>query len=124
MLVIFVYTCTLAYPHIKNKRKEWKENYPDVNHGLPRWLSDKESACQTGDMDLIPGSGSSLEKEMATHSRILVWEVPRTEEPGYSPWGRTELNTIEATWHSRMHARIREKCEVWYRKQRSALPSA
>ena len=23
-----------------------------------------------------------LEKEMATHSSILAWEVPRTEEPG------------------------------------------
>ena len=21
-------------------------------------------------------------KEMATHSRILVWEIPRTKEPG------------------------------------------
>ena len=27
---------------------------------------------------------------MATHSSILVWETPRTEEPGglYSSWGR------------------------------------
>ena len=24
----------------------------------------------------------SLEKEMATHSNILVWEIPRTEEFG------------------------------------------
>ena len=23
-----------------------------------------------------------VEKEMATHSNILVWEIPRTEEPG------------------------------------------
>ena len=23
-----------------------------------------------------------LEKEMATHSSILVWEIPRAEEPG------------------------------------------
>ena len=23
-----------------------------------------------------------LEKEMATHSRILAWKIPRTEEPG------------------------------------------
>ena len=27
-----------------------------------------------------------LEKEMATHSSILAWRIPRTEEPvGYSP---------------------------------------
>ena len=24
----------------------------------------------------------SLEKEMATHSIILVWEIPKTEKPG------------------------------------------
>ena len=23
-----------------------------------------------------------LEKEMATHSNMLTWEIPRTEEPG------------------------------------------
>ena len=28
------------------------------------------------------------EKEMATHSSILAWRIPLTEEPGcYSPWG-------------------------------------
>ena len=31
---------------------------------------------------LIPGSGRSLEKEMATHSSILAWEIPWTEDPG------------------------------------------
>jgi len=30
----------------------------------------------------IPGSGRSAEKEMATHSSILAWEIQRTEEPG------------------------------------------
>ena len=33
---------------------------------LPRWLSRKESACSVGDLCSIPGSGRSLEKEMAT----------------------------------------------------------
>ena len=28
------------------------------------------------------GEEDPLEKEMATHSSILVWEIPRTEEPG------------------------------------------
>ena len=28
------------------------------------------------------GQGDSLEKEMATHSRIAAWEIPGTEEPG------------------------------------------
>ena len=29
------------------------------NNGLPRWLTDKESACQAGDLDLTPGLGRS-----------------------------------------------------------------
>ena len=28
------------------------------------------------------GQEDLLEKEMATHSRILAWEIPWTEEPG------------------------------------------
>ena len=33
-----------------------------------------------------------LEKEMATHSSILVWEIPWKEEPvGYSPWGHKRV---------------------------------
>ena len=37
------------------------------------------------------GWEDSLEKGMATHSSILDWRIPWTEEPGdYSPWGRKE----------------------------------
>ena len=35
-----------------------------------------------------------LEKEMATHSSILAWEIPSTEEPGgYILMGPQELDT-------------------------------
>ena len=30
----------------------------------------------------IPGWEDPMEKEMATHSSILTWETPWTEEPG------------------------------------------
>ena len=30
----------------------------------------------------IPGLGKSLEEEMATHSSILAWEIPWTEQSG------------------------------------------
>ena len=33
-------------------------------------------------MSSIPGSGSSPGGGMATHSSILAWEIPWTEEPG------------------------------------------
>ena len=38
-----------------------------------------------------------LEKEMATHSSILAWRIPRTEEPGklFSPRGHKESNMTE-----------------------------
>ena len=40
------------------------------------------NAEDTGEADLIPGSGGPLEKEMATHFSVLAWEIPWTEEPG------------------------------------------
>ena len=42
------------------------------------------------------GWEDSLEKEMATHSCILVWEILWTEKPvGYSPVGHKELEMTE-----------------------------
>jgi len=40
-----------------------------------------ESACNAGDPGLIPGQEDSLEKGIATHSSILAWGIPWTEEP-------------------------------------------
>ena len=51
-------------------------------YGLPWWLIGNEYACSEGDQGSIPGSGTSPEKKMATHSSILAWEIPWTEEPG------------------------------------------
>ena len=42
----------------------------------------KESAWNRGDAGWITGSGRILKKGMATHSSILVWKIPWTEEPG------------------------------------------
>ena len=39
----------------------------------------------------------ALEKEMATHSSVLVWRIPGTGEPGGLPsMGHTESDTTEA----------------------------
>ena len=41
-----------------------------------------------------------LEEGTATHSSILGWRIPWTEEPGgYSPWGCQESDTTEAAEH-------------------------
>ena len=40
----------------------------------------------------------ALEKEMATHSSVLAWRIPRMGETGgLPPMGRTESDTTEAT---------------------------
>ena len=46
----------------------------------------------------IPGSGRSLEEGTATHSSILAWRIPWTEEPGgLQPIRHTESDTSEIT---------------------------
>ena len=52
--------------------------------GFPGGSDSKESAYNEGDPGSIPGSGRPL-KGMATHSSILAWEIPWTEEPGRLP---------------------------------------
>ena len=48
------------------------------------------------------GQKDTLEKEMATHSSIIAWEIPETEEPGrlYSPWvTRVRYNLVTKSPH-------------------------
>ena len=48
----------------------------------------KNMPAMQENQDSIPGSGRLLEKEMATHSSILPWEIPWTEETsGLQPIG-------------------------------------
>ena len=53
--------------------------------GLLWWLRGEESACNagaTGDVGSTLGEKDPLEEGMATHSSILAWRIPWTEEPG------------------------------------------
>ena len=58
--------------------------------GLPQWLSSKEPTCNAGDPeDMVSetwvrslGQEDPLEEDTATHSSILLWRIPGTEEPG------------------------------------------
>ena len=40
------------------------------------------NAGDVRDMSLTPGTEDHLEKGKATHSSILAWRIPWTEEPG------------------------------------------
>ena len=44
----------------------------------------QESACNAGvaDVGSLPGREDYLEESVATHSSILAWRIPWTEEPG------------------------------------------
>ena len=56
---------------------------------FPGGSDGKESACKAGGLvqeDL-------LEKEMATHSRMLVWRIPWTEKPG-----RLHFHGVAKSW--------------------------
>ena len=61
-------------------------------------LANEEDAGHSGS---VPEPGRSLKEEMATHSSLLAWRIPRTEEPGgLQPTGsqsRTRLSTQAAT---------------------------
>ena len=43
--------------------------------GFPCGSAGKESACNVGDLGLIPGLEDPLEKQTATHSSILAWRM-------------------------------------------------
>ena len=50
--------------------------------GLPGGSDGKESASMQETQVQSLGWGDPLEKAMATHSSILAWEIPWTEETG------------------------------------------
>ena len=53
------------------------------------------------------GREDPLEKKMATHSSVLAWRLPRTEESGeLQSVGRKGLDMIEAIWRAHMHTQL------------------
>ena len=48
----------------------------------PGGLVLKNLPANAGDLGFSPGLKDPLEKEMETHSSILAWDIPWTEEPG------------------------------------------
>ena len=66
---------------IKNRLHHSRHMLSNMNK--PKQGSDgKESACSVGDRFWSLGQEDSLEQELAAHSSILVWRIPRAEEPG------------------------------------------
>ena len=61
----------------------------------------KNPPVNAGDVGSITGLGRSPEKEMAIHSTILAWKIPRTEEPGgLQPMGSQTVRHDLVTNHT------------------------
>ena len=58
------------------------------------------------------GREDPLEEEMATHSNVLTWKTPWTEEPGRLQWwGHKESDTTE---HACMHIHVSADTNQWF----------
>ena len=77
-LLLLIIDTTYWFPIMKH------EDFAPSNiiMSFPSGSAVKKPPANTGGMGSIPGSERSLQKEMATHSSILAWEIPWTEEPG------------------------------------------
>ena len=104
-----------SFSNVGTGRNEWvqqlsssgtSEIYFKLTH-FAGGSDSKASAYTVGDLGSIPGSGRSPGEEMATHSRILTWKIPRTEEPGglqgVAELDRTELLHFHFLSHSKYH---------------------
>ena len=69
--------------------------FPKLLSGFPGGLDGKKSACNPGDLGSISGLEDPLEKGMTTHSNLLAWEIPQTEEP----WGLQSMG-LQRIGHS------------------------
>ena len=76
-----------------------------VETGLPWWLSSKESACNEGDLGLMPGSGRSSGGGHGNPVFLPGESHGQRSLVGYSSQGRKKSDTTEATEHARMHSR-------------------
>ena len=70
-----------------------------VSYGLPRGTKPFHlMLLLILSSSLITGSCGFIEhftREMATHSSVLAWRIPRRNLVGYSPWGRKEQDMTE-----------------------------
>ena len=90
---LFHYTLSLVNSPSFFHKFHSSQFYLCVNHSfiIPFTLNEdgKEYVCNAEDPGLIPCQEDPLEKERATHPSILLWRIPRTEEPGglqSMPW--------------------------------------
>ena len=83
--------------HKKAGSLTWIFSYIAFNLGLPRWLNSKRICLPMQEAQMWVwslGWEDPLEKEMTTHSSILAWRIPWSEEPG-----RPQSMEVQRTGH-------------------------
>ena len=65
----------------KHNDKNGQENFEEMEQGPSDSLQWTVMVSKE-DLALVPSTMLDLEKEMATHSSVLAWRIPGTEEPG------------------------------------------
>ena len=91
-----------------NWTEEWNKNYALL--GFPGGSVGRESACNVGDLGLIPGLDDPLEEGMATHSSILAWRIPMDRGAW---WAAVHGVTKSWTWTEWLSTHIRLKFLVF-----------
>ena len=79
-----------------------------IHVGFPGGSDGKESAHNMGDLGSIPGREDPLGKGMATHSSILGWEIPWTEEPG----GLQSIVFQNHCWRVTAAMKLKDACSL------------
>ena len=74
---VFLYVPVLRTPGLGSVKRDFRASLVTQTVKTPPAM--KEMWVQS------PGQQDSLEEEMATHSSILAWRIPGTEEPGGLP---------------------------------------
>ena len=71
--------------------------YSSSHMGFPGGSDSKESACNAGDLDSIPGLGRSPGRGHGNPLQYSCLENPHGQRSlvGYSPWGRKESDITE-----------------------------
>ena len=72
----------------------------------------KNLPAKAREANSIPGWGRSPGQEMATHSRILAWKIPWTEESGgLQSMGSQSLTRLNTPAHTQTQTRKDRKTE-------------
>ena len=108
---------SIGSQRVEHDRSNLEHTYARIKHlltwalGFPGSSDGKASAYNAGDLGSIPGWEDPLEKELATHSSILAWKIPWTEEPGRLQF--TGLQRVGHDWVPSPHLNLGPSGE-WY----------